>query len=82
MPTILYKFYSDYPKDFELINAEFIALLAEQNKPIIISIPFSDVSILSTTYWEAVILLIKQYHYILNENMGPFGYDILTPPGY
>jgi len=87
----LYDFYENYPADFKLVNEQFVVELAEQDKPIVLSIDLEtikDMSKLSpeerpTTYWEVFEILKAKYGYDLGSESYNFEghyYDALMPP--
>jgi hypothetical protein len=91
MPKVLYDFYKDYPADFKLINKQYVINLAEQGKPVILSIDYltiqkwgeRPVDERPTTYWEVFEILEDIYHYTLDRSPYSFegkNYNVLIPP--
>lgn len=83
MPSIFYEnIFKKYPGDFRLINQQYLAELAGQNKPIILETPYTKIELKETTgaYWEVFEILGPKYKYQLHEDAGPFGFDLLIPP--
>ncbi len=90
MPRALYEFYKDYPIDFKLINKQYIIDLAEQGKPVVLSVDYLTIQKWGerpaderpTTYWEVIAILQDIYHYTLDRLPYSFegkNYDLLIP---
>ena len=83
MPEVLYtEVFRKYPGDFRLINKQYLADIASQNKPIVLETSYSVIESSKTTgaYWEVFKVLETEYNYYLAEDVGPSGYELLLPP--
>ena len=70
-----------YNGDFRLINKQYLADIASQNKPIVLETSYSVIESSKTTgaYWEVFKVLETEYNYYLAEDVGPSGYELLLP---
>ncbi|MFN8380656.1 MAG: hypothetical protein U0V02_01880 [Anaerolineales bacterium] len=91
MPNVLFDYYKNYPADFKLVNEQFVVELAEQGKPVVLSVNLKAIQEMGklpenerpTTYWEVFKILKSRYSYELSTEKyffeGNF-YDVIVPP--